>query len=157
MFQCVHAAAGLFNFGSHQLAAFFHLGQAKKIRQKVCKALHGIVQIGAGKGKAIGINVGRVTGAGLIPEHRHVHTHHIAAVGFQQHFLLGGHHGGVQLFVAHAGAGQHKVLVALGKPGLHTLAQGLVFAHQIQKLAHQLIALILQQLVAAQGRGQLAF
>ena len=105
MFQRVHAAAGLFNFGSHQLAAFFHLGQAKKIRQKVCKALHGIVQIGAGKGKAIGINVGRVAGAGLIPEHRHIHAHHVAAVGFQQHLLLGGHHGGVQLFVAHAGAG----------------------------------------------------
>ena len=61
MLQRIHPTAGLFDFIRHQLTAFFHLRQAQKVGQKVGQAFHCVIQIGAGKSKAVGIDVGRVS------------------------------------------------------------------------------------------------
>lgn len=45
----------------------------------------------------------------------------------------------------------------LCKAGFHLLPQLFILSHNVEELAHDLVSFILQQLVAAFGRGQPAF
>ena len=83
-------------------------------------------------------------------------AHDIALRDLDPDLLLGQGHGEVELLLAHAGGGEHEVAAGTADALLDLAAQGEVFPHEVEKPAHELVALILEELMAAPGGGELA-
>ena len=155
MLQSVYTAPGLLNLRRHQLAGFLTLRQPQKVRQQIRQLLHRVVQIPGGEGESVGVYVVGVRRPGVDVKNGDLHAHHISGLRLQIYLLLGRHQRHVEGFLGHPGPGQNEVLVGLPDSRLHLLPERLVLPDQLQKLPHQLIPLILQQLIAAHGGDQL--
>ena len=147
MLQRVYTASGLLNLGSHQLAGLLHLRKPEHIRQDVRKRFHRSVQVAGCKGKAVGVDIVGVCCPGLCVKHRNVDAHDILLSHLQAHLLLRRHQRRVERGLVHARSGDDKILVGSQYPSLHLLAEGHVLPGKIQELPHQLITLILEELV----------
>ena len=151
MLQGVDPPPGLLDFRRHQLAGLFAFCQSQHGGEHRRQCLHRPVQVPRGKGEPIGEHIPLLGRAGVEGELGHLHAHDVFHLALQGDLLLGRQQSGVQHRVLHPGPGQHELLVGRPDARLHLQAQLAVFPHPVQKLPHQLIPLVFQQLVAPGG------
>ena len=116
--------------------------------------VQGVVQLAAGLGEAVGVQVLAAGGAELVDGH--VHRHDVAVAHVQLHAGLGVQQRLLQHLRAHDGGGHREGGVGPLEALLHLGTEGAVAADDVQKLLHHLVPLVLQQLVAAGGGAEAA-
>ncbi len=145
----------LFNLTRHQLAGLFTLSQPQHIRQDVRQRLDRAVEVAGSKRKAVRINVVGIGYAGLWVKHRDINAHDIA-------FRSSGKppasasSGNVEISSDIPARAMTKFLLARSNPCFYLFPKRLIDADKIQKLTHQLITLILQELMSPVCSCQLA-
>ena len=156
MFERVDAPARFFDLARKQLTGLFDLRQPQQLRHDRGQRLHSVVQIAGGEGVAVGIDLAVLGGLQRCLILRHDHAHDVLFGHVHFHALRRHHQRNVQRGVAHHAARHGHVQIRLPDPFFHPDAQRFVFTHQLQKAAHEFIALILQQLVSASGGHEFA-
>ena len=121
------------------------------------QSVHSGIQFAGGRRETIGIDVGIRLRLGLEIIYGHIDGHDVLERHRQFHALLGIQQSLLQSLGAHQGGGDGERLMHRHQILLHLSPEGADLPDCIQKLLHQLIPLILQQLVAALGGTQLAF
>ena len=87
---------------------------------------------------------------------RDAHAHDILFLNLQMHLLLGDHQRDGEHLILHHATRHRHVAVGLFNAGLHLTAEGFVLPYKVKELAHQLIALILEELMPLARGGKLA-
>ena len=83
-------------------------------------------------------------------------AHHVFLAHIKAHLLSGQHERHVERLVAHHAAGDRHCGVRLLYALLHLDTELFILTNKIEEAAHQLIPLILEQLVASAGGDELA-
>ncbi len=156
MLQRVYPPPGFFNLCGHHLTGFLTFCQFQHIRQNVRQGFHSVIQVGRGKCKPIGVDIIGIGCACFIMELRNFHAHDVFYVCLQKDFLFGRQKRSLQCFVRHHRPCQDKVFVGGLNTLLHPFPQDFVFSYQVQKLPHQFVPFVLQQLMSSHGYTELS-
>ena len=141
MLKRVDPAASLLDLSRHQLAGLLDLSELDEVGQNIGKRLDRVVEVGGTKGEAVGIDVVLVGSTGGVGELRNIHVD----------LLLGREQSGFERLITHGSFRQNEIGVSVFDALLYPDPQRLVLFDEFEELTHQLVALILEQLMAAGG------
>ena len=151
IFQRVDAAAGLFYLLREKLHGLFHLRQLQHILKHLGQLIQRVVQLAGGLRKAVGVYLAGVVALGLEGVNGNVDAHDIPELHAQLHALAGVEKRLLKHFGRHDGACHLKRAEGCRQPLLDAVAKLLVELDDVHELTHKLVALILEELVAAPG------
>ena len=153
----IDAAAGLLNFLGKKLHGLFHFSKLQHIIKDFRKLLQCIIELSGGLRKTIRIDFRRIVvlrGEAVL---RDIDAHDVFVLHTQFHTLARIQKGLLQHLRRHNGRGNLKRGKSSRQPFFHPCAQDFILFNDFHKLAHQLIAFVLQEFVPAAGCFQTAF